>query len=252
MSTAHLYIRLGRGHTEEGQKEKLCAYAVQHYPEHHLQVYVDSSISGKLPMFERIAGNQVMLSVRPGDVVLVTEVSRAWLTMRDMFNCCDNWMLREIEVCILGLHALSVKELVIMAGAFRTVAAQQKGDRAKELDDFYKGEGIPHWNHWGLKRKKLRRGIRWDYNHRDRAIAQHILDLRESGMSWHKIWKVLLRERVRTSKGKELSQPAQVRDWAIAELGLRECERVALSIPEGRDVVKERKPVQNLNNWGRA
>jgi len=61
-------------------------------------IFIDKGVSGSIPLGNRQAGHQLLMTLKPGDAVIMKHVDRGWRSMVDCVNTLERWNEQNIRV----------------------------------------------------------------------------------------------------------------------------------------------------------
>lgn len=181
--------------------------------------FVDKATSGKVPMIEREAGREMVARIKPGDVLVIAKLDRAFRRLIDCVQILEQ--LERIKVklhvcdmagCALDLSSPMGKFVIQMFAAFAEMERNFISQRTKEG---LAGKAMRGWQHshyagYGFYWKKVRRpdgkmdAIRVRHDG-EREIMREIAmyRLETPPQSWSQIHEILEERGEITKEGKK-------------------------------------------------
>lgn len=213
---------------------------------------VDSGISGGMALFDRPAGNQILINLKAGDGLIVTTLDRAF---RDTLDCCVVYNILEergIQLYILDmpfdLNTPVGKLMMQVMAVFAEFERKKIMVRTKDALRHKKKQGKPVNQEspagWKKVGKKSESKFVHDEKHR-RLFDEYIVPLRDKEkFTFYGIYEVLRKRGIRNIKDKEWTENAircnywaAKSEWAKVPLyDQKELRRIAFSLSdENRD-----------------
>jgi DNA invertase Pin-like site-specific DNA recombinase len=193
------------------QEETIRAYCASHrLPEP--KVYVDPPSTGKLPLFDRVAGRTLEEHLQRGDRVLVAGVDRLAGTFRDAMLVLDGWNRRGINVhimkpeCCLVAGDRGCRVFIELLVSFTEAASRMVTLRNRETAERLKSEGRRRSRiaPYGFEFRRCSGRFYLVPEANERAICERVLELDAQGYSIDQIRRYLSYEwKVRNRKGNE-------------------------------------------------
>lgn len=159
------------------------------------QVFVEEGVSGSIPLAERPEGEKLLAALKPGDVVIVTKLDRAFRSAVDALQQAEEWKKAGIKFVIAQLgqdpvnngNGLAVFFFGIMAQVAqleRTLIAERmaEGRAAKRAKGGYGGGIKP----FGFMIDGTGRDAKLIPDPEEQAIIRHIRVCHENGLSLRK------------------------------------------------------------------
>lgn len=151
--------------------------------------YYDPAVSSGIAFSERTVGRVVMLSLQPGDHLVVAKMSRPFRSVRDGENTIEQLNLRDVRVHALDMpvdtqraHGRFVRRVYMAADQLWREVAREA---ALETVAHRKSNGLPYSKSipigWKLAGQPPHRV--WRVDAQERALAERIAGLYASGMS---------------------------------------------------------------------
>jgi DNA invertase Pin-like site-specific DNA recombinase len=190
--------------------------------------------SGKIPIDDRPAGNEMCRRLRPGDVVIVSKMDRLFRKLSDCVVVLDRWERVGVRLLAGDFPMLSnladpyAKALLQMMAVFAELNRKLIVQRVKEAHacrkregkaiNRYAGYGFKYVDHYDSKLGKKVKVRTADPD--ERAIMAQIVKWRLEGNTWEQMYWHLQRLGIKTRVGTEWSV---IRIWRVfqAELQLQ-------------------------------
>jgi DNA invertase Pin-like site-specific DNA recombinase len=245
MPTCYGYCRVSTdGQAQNGTGLDAQKDAIERYYRYKLEpleftwggFFIDPAVSGSVPLFEREAGAEMDARLERGDAVLFAKLDRGFRKFADFALVFQDWRDRGIAIHLIaeGIDLSETNPIGEAMAAMMSVFAELEWDRSCERSreamtirkkqgkatNGYAGYGF---RYVGPKAKRRRVP-----DEQERAVMEEIVRWREQGHSWERIYWHLLRNQIRTRKGKEWSV-SRIRNCHLAALKLREAEAAVLS-----------------------
>ena len=150
------------------------------------RLYIDRDVSGSIPLRKRPEGKQMWDALLPDDTVVITTRDRAFRNLLDAVETLQQWQEMGIRLRILDFPIdLSTDEGQMMFQILTVFASYERAQtkrRTKAVLAHKRASGQPYGQlrPFGLRRK----GDGWEPFPQERAIADYIAQLKESGASW--------------------------------------------------------------------
>jgi DNA invertase Pin-like site-specific DNA recombinase len=211
------------GKSLEVQRERLKAYYDKTLAGAALwgDVFVDSErgkgkkngVSGKTRMANRPAGSELIKRLRPGDHVIINDISRAWRSFRDAVNCMEEWIEKGIVLHIVreGVNTSTVygQTFVRLMAIFAQVHREMISEQTKEVMRARKKSGkmvggVPGY---GLRYEGIKGHRRLVPDERELDAMSMIARMHDvENMEFDQIYFALLKANVRTREDKPWSR----------------------------------------------
>ncbi len=185
------YVRVStdlQANSKSAQSDALQAYADKAGVE-LAEVFVDTDVSGSVPLKDRPAGKQMWDRLSPGDMVVITTKDRAFRSLVDAATTVLVWRELGIKLHILDFPvdlATDEGEMVFLQGAvFSQYERKQIGKRIKVAMAHRKAQGLPYGGArpWGYVRK----GSQWVPCEKERKLGLQMLAMKRQGMTTSQI-----------------------------------------------------------------
>jgi DNA invertase Pin-like site-specific DNA recombinase len=200
----HGYGRASTKHqhdSPEVQKVKMRDYAA-HNSLGDIRIYIDTAKSGKIPIFERPAGRELLKNLRPGDHVVFPKLDRGFRSLADCVNVLAQFEKMGIKVHVVNLMggALDLSSpmgrfLVHVLAAFAELERDFISERVKEGLAYKKRSGKRHCNFpgYGFSWAKRKMNGRNEYvkvaDPEERNVMRSIVEWRtqDDPLTWKEI-----------------------------------------------------------------
>lgn len=202
----YLYGRVSTDHQElsaDNQRQELLAYAERHGLQSPLPPMIDEDQSGNIPLRDRPMGRKLWDLVRPGDHVIVTKQDRGWRNIADAATTIEAWNSMGIRLTIIesGIDT-GTEHGELIFHIMSIFAAQERkriGKRVRDAWAYLKRNGKPYAaaRPFGYTRKGKGKDGEWVPCQQERSLAERVIAMRDSGMSFEKIAQRLACEDVR-------------------------------------------------------
>lgn len=106
------------GQSIETQHEQLRLLAQRHGLDRITQIFTDEEASGGTPIAERPAGRELCFNVSPGDVILLTDLDRAFRSTSDALDTLLKWHAVGIRIIIQSLEGWGTLDISSPIGEF--------------------------------------------------------------------------------------------------------------------------------------
>lgn len=106
------------GQSIETQHEQLRLLAQRHGLDNITRIFTDEEASGGTPIAERPAGRELCFNVSPGDVILLTDLDRAFRSTSDALDTLLKWHAVGIRVIIQSLEGWGTLDISSPIGEF--------------------------------------------------------------------------------------------------------------------------------------
>jgi DNA invertase Pin-like site-specific DNA recombinase len=164
--------------------------------------YVDSATTSKFDLFDRPAGNRLLVDLRPGDVLIVAKLdrlSRSYLEFATTLNTLEKRQIT-LHVCDMPggvfdptnpISMLLIQILVSFANFERTMIKTRTREALQAIKE--RGEKYCRWAEYGWRwEKHLDPRLKKQVNvkvvdERERAILRKVVELRAAGQSLDQI-----------------------------------------------------------------
>jgi putative DNA-invertase from lambdoid prophage Rac len=220
--------------TLEAQQAQIAAmYHAKYKPKGYSWggVYTDSGISGSVPLASRPAGRKLLLSVEPGDAILMQKIDRGWRSVADWASSGELFRRSQIGLAFvehdIDTSTTAGEAFAGIAAIFAQMERRMIGDRMRAFQAQRKRQGRPytHSAPYGYRivgDKGNRQYAPWP---EQRAIGARILEWHEQGWKLRDILAhVTNLGWVHPEKGEPLTLTTIWR-WAKEEKKLRDRER---------------------------
>jgi DNA invertase Pin-like site-specific DNA recombinase len=189
------------------------------------ELFADEPSTRRERWLERPAGRRLAERVQSGDHVVVAGAWSVWTTADDLLEVLQDWQERGIILDLIPSgtdHDRGAMNLPTEGGMGRALVWGLSWCRY--LDSLRRSEAIRTalWQRRGRGARHCRNapyGYRWSgekgaeqlvANEQEQAVIRRIAEMRDSGLSWHRIAATLMQEKVKTPSGAEWS-PDRVR-----------------------------------------
>jgi DNA invertase Pin-like site-specific DNA recombinase len=164
--------------------------------------YVDSATTSKFDLFDRPAGNRLLVDLRPGDVLIVAKLdrlSRSYLEFATTLNTLEKRQIT-LHVCDMPggvfdptnpISMLLIQILVSFANFERTMIKTRTREALQAIKE--RGEKYCRWAEYGWRwEKHLDPRLKKQVNvkvpdENERAILRKVVELRAAGQSLDQI-----------------------------------------------------------------
>jgi putative DNA-invertase from lambdoid prophage Rac len=184
--------------SSDNQRQEIVAYAKKHDLT-VANIFQDEDVSGKIPLRDRPQGKLLWVTLREGDLVIISKLDRGWRSTADAANTLAAWKQFGIRMAILDFPVdTATDEGEMMFTQFASWAQYERkriGRRVSEAWQYLKRNGKPYTTArpWGWTRKDGE----WVPLPAERQIADRILAMRRDGFTWEGITLRLARDDVR-------------------------------------------------------
>lgn len=203
------------GKSLEMQREKLKGYYDKNLAGQAVwgDVFVDAGrtagkkngVSGKTKLANRPAGSQLVARLRPGDHVIVNDISRAWRSFRDAVDCMEGWIDKKIVLHIVreGVNTSTVygQTFVRLMAIFAQVHREMISEQTKEVmkDRRAKGKMVGGVPGYGLRYEGVKGHRRLVPDERELDAMATIVRMHDvEHMDFDQIYFAMLKANIRT------------------------------------------------------
>lgn len=212
----YLYGRVSTDHQElsaDNQRQELLAYAERHGLQSALPPMIDEDQSGNIPLRQRPEGGKLWNLVQPGDHVIVTKQDRGWRNIADAATTIEAWNAMGVRLTIIesGIDT-GTEHGELIFHIMSIFAAQERkriGKRVRDAWAYLKRNGKPYAaaRPFGFTRKGKGKDGEWVPCPQERALAERVISMRATGLSFEKIAQRLACENVTKPTPKKASRP---------------------------------------------
>ncbi|MBX9654952.1 recombinase family protein [bacterium] len=164
------------GQSIETQHEQLSLLAQRHGFQQVDRIFTDEEASGGTPIIERPAGRELCHIVSPGDVVLLTDLDRAFRSTSDALDTLLRWHSVKVRVIIQSIEGWGNVDFSTPIGEFflTVLVAVKKLERNQRVSfvmqcsrDAAAKAAAEGWD--GSSRRYTPIGYEWGYLNKDRG-----------------------------------------------------------------------------------
>jgi DNA invertase Pin-like site-specific DNA recombinase len=211
------------GKSLEMQREKVKAYYDKNLADVALwgDIFVDSEktkgknngVSGKTLLANRPAGSALVARLRPGDHVIINDISRAWRSFKDAVACMEAWIDKKIVLHIVreGVNTQTVygQTFVRLMAIFAQVHREMISEQTKEVMRNRKAAGklicgVPGYGerYEGIKGHRRLVADERELDAMDTIVRMHEVE----NMDFDQIYFAFIKANVRTREDKPWSR----------------------------------------------
>lgn len=192
-------------------------------------VFVDKAVSGKMRFADRPMGAKLLEAVRPGDVVIVNELSRAFRNTADFLNTVAAWQKQDVKFLAIKMGMdTGTPYGRFMLSMFAVVYEFQREmivERTREVVARKKaaGEWTAGQAPFGFKKVRANGKSKLVPHPPDRELGNLVVRLRaERGMTWEQMHREF--RRLNVTRGGRIPSPAAMQRLFKLETSLRAME----------------------------
>jgi DNA invertase Pin-like site-specific DNA recombinase len=160
-------------------------------------MYLDRGVSGGTALASRPKGYEMLLELKPGDLVIILKIDRAWRNANDCLNTLEVWKHKGVRLCMLD-HEIDTGTPAgqLMVGVLAIFAQFERGMVSERMQAHWalrRSQGLPVGGRapYGYKKVGPRGRMQLVRDGEVRLIGARIVEWAGAGWSFAQITKHL-------------------------------------------------------------